>query len=269
MNFKVDWKYSIALVAALAGVAVPIWIWQSDLNSRAIKLEVIAVVELDPKGPKPIDDLKLIFKDTQIKEAYLTVLQISNTGNRPILASEFESAVAINLKAPINLLKAEVIFVSPKDLKPEVVISENSAQLKPLLLNPNDRLRISILSSNGWPVVEARSRIAGIKNLTIEDSAFILPRSYYWTRIALCSALLFGYMYMALWTFEIFNKSKRVPYLLVAGVLANGFAVVILTRPLRLESPYWDLYALTTLSSIAALQTFFVKRKAMQFNINV
>lgn len=59
---------------------------------------------------------------------------------------------------------------NPKSLEARVTPTEQSVVVAPLLLNPEDKVTISILTSGGPPSFSPHARIAGVAEIRLDDS---------------------------------------------------------------------------------------------------
>ena len=107
MKAKLDWKYLVMLLVTLVGIAPSFWTSRSDLSARAFKLDKISITALDQSTPPSVKGLKLFFENQQIKDSYLSVLELSNSGSKPILTAEFESPISVFFKESNKVLRSE------------------------------------------------------------------------------------------------------------------------------------------------------------------
>lgn len=188
-QIKFDWKFFFTLFAAVAGLIVPILIWQADLSAKSLKIQLDSSVPLQFPGTLPITDLQIFIDGNQIKDPVFSTLEITNNGSKPIVTSDFESDIYLKLKNSSKIIRAKVTKVDPADLEITLKSDENSASIKPLLLNPNDKFTISILTSGEIPEFSPQSRIAGISSIKFNNQ---LPENRNWKNIIING--VFGFM---------------------------------------------------------------------------
>ena len=166
---KFDWKFALSILAAIAGIVVPIWLWQFDLKSSSVIIKLTSSVSLQPENRNSIPDLKLMIAGAEISSPYLSTIELINDGSKPIPASSFEGPIEITSDKSSTLIRARILSSNPTDLQPVIEYSDQSITLKPLLLNPKDSITIAILTSGTQPNFAGRARIAGITKIIYED----------------------------------------------------------------------------------------------------
>lgn len=161
-----DWKFWAMLAVTVAAAAIPVWIWQVDLNSKALQVNVRSVSEL-VKGVDSRLELKVSQGDSVLKNPVLSVIEIVNQGGRPILAAEFEGPLVIDLGRQVIVKTASLGKSQPGNLRPAFEIAGSSVSVKPLLINAGDRFEVSILHE-GLPIFSADARIAGVQQVSVQ-----------------------------------------------------------------------------------------------------
>lgn len=184
MFFGFDWKFYLNFLAAIGGIAIPFFLWQADHSAKAISLEVISVTSLDPNPVQRLRGLEFTLEGEPISKPYLSVLEIRNTGTKPVIASDFETQLEIIATPPVSVLRVELNESAPPDLQPSLSISEAKLLIQPLLLNPGDSIRLSVLTTGGQPTFSARSRIAGITAIPTLNTIHSKSERRNWLRIA-------------------------------------------------------------------------------------
>lgn len=170
MEIRFDWKFWVMLVIALASAAIPVWIWQADLTAKALQVNVMSITPL----VKSIDsklELKVSQGSVELKNPVLSVVEVLNSGGRPIVASDFESPLSVGLGNDAVVRTAALGSAQPSELEPSIDFAGSAVRIKPLLLNPGDRFEISILSDGAAPAFIAHARIAGITSVGVQLTA--------------------------------------------------------------------------------------------------
>jgi hypothetical protein len=223
---RFDWKYLAMLFATIAAVIVPVWLWVFDINSRSLSVLMVSRAELSPKLEGHEKALLLTLDGKQLESAYVTVLEVTNDGAKPIPASDFESPIELRLDSKTSLLRAALSSAVPKDLSPLVDTHADHISVKALLLNPKDSFRISVITNGEIPQFKAKARITGLPSISIREK----PKSPYQAAswISLLTAFLFSLA--AGITMDILTSQKVMPLRRRAAVLISlicffGFAV--------------------------------------------
>jgi len=165
-----DWKFFATMLATIAGIAVPVWLWQVDLSAHSLSVRLASSVALQPVGATSIPDLQISIDGVNIKSPFISTLELSNDGSKPVLAGDFESPIELNVGQDTQVVRARVSSAEPNDLKAELDTNRQSVKLHPLLLNPKDTLIIAVMTSGGSPTFDVKARIAGISKIKFEDT---------------------------------------------------------------------------------------------------
>ena len=59
MPLTLDLKFVVSLLATLAGVLVPVWLWQSDLASRSIEVKIVSIADLHPSNAPKLNGIQI------------------------------------------------------------------------------------------------------------------------------------------------------------------------------------------------------------------
>lgn len=194
MLFGFDWKFNLSFLTAIGGIAIPLFLWQADNSAKAISLEVISVTSLDPNPVQRLQGLEVTLEGKSIPKPYLSVLEIRNTGTKPVIASDFETPLEIITTPPVAVLRVEVNESNPSDLQPSLSASETKLLVQPLLLNPEDSIRLSVLTAGEQPTFSARSRVVGITSIPTLNTAHSKSERRNWIRIAAGVVLISIYL---------------------------------------------------------------------------
>jgi len=170
MRLLSDWKFVVTLAAAIAGVIVPVWLWQADLSSKSLAITLSTRVSLQPAEKESLQGMEISFEGKHLDNPHLVILEITNDGSKPILANDFESPLEIRLSSETHFVHSRITDRSPKDIDTDLSIEKNRVSLKPALLNPKDTIRITAITDGIAPTFEAKTRVVGIPSITITDN---------------------------------------------------------------------------------------------------
>jgi hypothetical protein len=214
-----DWKFSLSLFIALAGVVIPIWLWQVDLDAKNLSLKIVSTTSLSPNGSASMEGVRVTLDDKSLEIPYVSVLEIENTGSRPITQSDFESPISLSVSPPATVVKAQIKDTNPVDLKPTISVSNAQILLNPLLLNPKDRFQITILTAGALPDFAVRSRVAGVSTVLLTDTVVSRTARRYWLRTTVSVLLFSVYFCAALKALEGIRKGKFLPESFLLGFI--------------------------------------------------
>lgn len=171
MNISPDWKFWLVLVATVASVVAPVWLWRSDLTSRALTVSVASRTALSPALSHPPTDLQISIGGRTLVDPYSSIVEIANTGAKPILSAEIEGSINLDITGASKLVQAKVVESHPPSLSPSLDVKGQRVSIQPLLLNPGDAITIAVLTENGSPTLLPRARIAGISDIAFQETS--------------------------------------------------------------------------------------------------
>lgn len=185
-----NWKFLATLAVAIAGVVVPVWLWQADLNSKSLSIKLATRVPLQPVEKESLQGMEISVDGQRIESPYLVVLEITNDGSKPILASDFESPLVIRLSSDTYFVRARITNKTPKDIDTDISAEKTEISLKPALLNPKDSVSVTVVTAGVAPILETRARVAGIPSISIADNTIKKRNTARLIFLALAAALL-------------------------------------------------------------------------------
>jgi hypothetical protein len=183
-----DWKFFANMAAAIAGIIIPVYLWQSDFSSHSLELRLRSTTSLQPLSD--IQELQVFLNGKKLESPYLSSYELVNTGSKSILSSDFETPIELIAKAGLKVVSAQVTGTNPNSIPVKITFDEQRAAIAPFLSNPKDTITFSIITSGERPIFERHARIAGVKEIAYEDSS--IRESSYWLAIfqMLTAALL-------------------------------------------------------------------------------
>jgi hypothetical protein len=161
---------SSGLLAAIAGVVVPVYLWRADLNAHSLRFRIVSQTPLQPKEIAANAGLKISVDGQELKSPSVSVVEITNDGARPIPSANFEGPLELNLDGDVRVLRVAVTSTSPTDIRAQFQFDAKSVKLQPLLLNPRDSLTLALITDGSIPTFQPRARISGITGVAVEDA---------------------------------------------------------------------------------------------------
>ena len=168
-----DWKYLVMLLLAVAGVAVPVWLWKFDLTAKSLQFRVVSQTSLAPDVSGNLSGLSVTMNGLALEQPYLTLMQLENNGSKPIPTADFESGPELQIDTGKRFVNVEVTKAKPSALVAALKIESTRVTVQPLLLNPGDTLSFAILSSGGKPTFESRARVRSVSMTLRHLASFI------------------------------------------------------------------------------------------------
>jgi hypothetical protein len=197
------WQFT-GVIIAIAGSLLTLALFVLDRRRKEFTYTVAVNETLVRVAEELEGDLQITFKGQPVRGLKLLILELVNTGNVPILPSDYIKHPSIIFNDEVKVLSAEIAETDPKEIDAGINFSGSLVTFKLGLLNPRDYIRVKILVSN-HDSSEISGRIAGVKRIKQrERRAELLP--YYY------SALILG---LSLSIIGFFVISSPIGFLLV------------------------------------------------------
>ena len=243
---KFDWKSTISIAFTIIGALAGFFVWYMDQNSKEISIDVISSIELDPVASGKMSGFELKFNKENVDDPFLQVVEIRNSGSKPIPSSDYEDALRISFGDEIKLLKVNLLDVFPEDIDPKIEIDKNSFKMMPLLLNSGELIRFSFLTSNGIPKISAKARVLGAKIKLNENPSHsrskIRSLIYYLIPLFLLFIYVYG-LYMVAVEWETLDE---FPIFLAFSSFVSGMAGIVIYSSnhelIHDRQNYWDVF---------------------------
>jgi len=226
---KIDWKFPISLLVAFAGVLVPVLLWKYDLSSKELTLNINSKIEINSNGISDFDGVELVLDGKPLKSPFFSVLELSNSGSKPISASDFEGALKISVKDPVAIVKYRQTMATPENLHPVLRDANGVLLLEPLLLNPGDVIRITLITANGEPAFSSNARISGVSEVVVINSNENKKSKRYWGGLVVATLIYSIYVYGIYECIFYYRRNRIFQYWLFLRslVLAAGSSLIV------------------------------------------
>ncbi len=159
------WQFVGAVISFIA-ILASYNIFKRQGRQKKFSFEIISNSALVNVKDDIKSKLQLLFDKKPVNDVHLLIVRIINSGNEPIVKSDYETPINLNFSDNSEVLETDVINVSPESMKVEVNSTKESASIQPLLLNPGDSITIKTLLTNFDGAVKVSCRIAGVKEIT-------------------------------------------------------------------------------------------------------
>ena len=168
-NF-LDWNAGLGTVIGLAGFLLAFYVWQADSSAYALTVRQVSSSALELPSDSKIHDIQIVVNGAKIEAPYVYSLVLINTGSKPIPAGNFETPLQIRTLNGGKFVTAQITETEPADIPVRLSIEENQIKISPFLSNPEDQIAITLVSS-GPLDLRAQARIAGVRDITFEDTS--------------------------------------------------------------------------------------------------
>ncbi|ELF5327087.1 hypothetical protein ACJXBB_001318 [Vibrio cholerae] len=155
----------VTLTLALLGVVAPIaWDYysgQKDLTLTALSRNVVISPSVE------VDGLEIKYKGSPLNTLSRTSFLIENTGSKPLIEGDIVAPIKIDVPKGVTIFEATIDVKIPDNLDVQLKKSDSSVEVLFSLLNPDDRVYLSLLTDSKALGFTASARIAGVKKLLV------------------------------------------------------------------------------------------------------
>ncbi|MCL2285467.1 MAG: hypothetical protein FWC32_03785 [Firmicutes bacterium] len=113
---------------------------------------------------KPGSGITFVYNDIEIDNAFLTILNLRNTGNFVVTEEDFREPMYIVFDSDIRIYDA-LVMDNTTGLINGIGVRDNSIEIKEFFLNPGEFINIQILSSSEVTSHEILHRISGLESI--------------------------------------------------------------------------------------------------------
>jgi hypothetical protein len=160
------WQF-IATLVSVVYVLGSLLIFFFQRRRKSLSYVVMSNTLLFSSNEIGAGKLQVVFKGKTVKDPRLIVVKISNSGNVPIPASEYEIPVALRFGESTSVLTADIHGTTPGSIKATVELGDTEVILNPLLLNPGDSVTLKTLVSHSDGKVAVAGRIVGVREIKV------------------------------------------------------------------------------------------------------
>lgn len=154
-----------SFVGAIFALVVPFLIYLYQRERRELAFGIFYETRLLSLSSELATRVQILFDGVRVENVSLVVLALKNSGNRPILATDFQDPVDVSFSDGATPLSMEISRQVPQNLDAQVEISDDGLRINPLLLNPGDYLIVKVLAAGETVEVTAKTRVIGISAL--------------------------------------------------------------------------------------------------------
>lgn len=158
------WTF-VGSVLAFIAIGATFWVYALQRPRKRLLMERVARVPLVTIGTDRIEGLEIRLNGELVESASVVVVRITNSGNRPIPAEEFEYPISLRFEKEATVLHAEIYEPSPKGLVVATKSKGRDLQIEKCLLNPGDTFLCRALVRDSRGRYEPSARVVGMKDI--------------------------------------------------------------------------------------------------------
>jgi hypothetical protein len=148
----------VGIILSIVGILVTLFLRER----KHLDYEFISGTRLlADEATRLAGELELRFKSSIIKDPYLLLVRLINTGNRPLGEEDFEQPIRIELDAPV--LTGWIAKADPEELAPTVRWYADIVEVPGTLFNKGDWIALGVLTDGEPREKKINIRIVGVK----------------------------------------------------------------------------------------------------------
>lgn len=234
-------KYAnvLAVVLAILTVVVPFILTTFMEKNKELTLSIDSYISLVDKNKLSKSGIKVYFDTLLVDDLYKANCSLTNSGSLAITKEDIIDNIKIFLSQETKLLKYEIQSY-PNTIKSNDAIDGNTILLTPDLLNPNEKIsltiyytvdKIGVLPSTQSRIIDGQIITNNQLNVSNKKSKFIIPLSTSLENILLWITLVFSMLFIIILTYMFFSDNNlgkmpaimiMLPYILIVlYLLAN------------------------------------------------
>jgi hypothetical protein len=111
--------------------------------------------------------LKVLYDGEVCRDIQVVVLKLFNSGDVPIVCSDYDRPISIATGAASKILSAVITAVDPGDLDAQLTVDESRVEIHPIMLNSRDSITVKLLVSDLQDLTVG-ARIVGVDRVSIQ-----------------------------------------------------------------------------------------------------
>lgn len=210
------WQFIVLAALALATVVVSILLFWMQHRRKALSYEIISRTPLLSVEGEVKGKLQILFDGEPVQDVYLVVARIINTGNLPIVSTDYEDPVNLSFGENSQILTTDSSETNPNSLRASTNIEKTKVVLAPVLLNRGDSITIKMLISQFDGEIKIDGHIVGVKSIRK------LVEGRVQSFILMMSGMVMSFVGLFLW------KQAFPPQSVISEELSPGWPYLIL-----------------------------------------
>lgn len=164
------WQFIGAVFGAAALFAM-VWFYLREKRRKALSYRILSNVPLVQYQKEYEDRLTIFFDEVRVHDLHLVVIEVVNSGDIPIEASDFVEPLQFSFGEQAVILGGFVTQRKPSYLSPSVeTIPPHTVRVNPLLMNPGDSFQLVAQGTRFDSELDAKARIVGVSDLTSQKA---------------------------------------------------------------------------------------------------
>lgn len=158
------WQF-IGVILAVVAIIISIALYRRQRRHKALSYEIISRIPLLGMEEEIKGNLQILFNGKPVQQVHLIVVKIINSGNMPIVFTDYERPISLSFGEKAQILTAEVAETNPDSLRAAAEIEGKKVVLTPILLNQEDSITLKMLVNEFSEQITVNGRVVGVKDI--------------------------------------------------------------------------------------------------------
>lgn len=159
------WQF-IGTILGFLAIITSLILFFLQRKKKLLSYDVVFDSKIFSEHKRWIDNLEILYDGKPVDNVHLLAIRFTNTGNVPIVSSDYEKKIEFSLGEEITILSAQILKSVPNKLAVNIENINNKIIIEPLLLNPKDSISIEVIISGDNYKIDVNARIIGIKSIS-------------------------------------------------------------------------------------------------------
>jgi hypothetical protein len=171
----------IMAICALIAIVVTVVFYFLQRKRKEISFRILYQIDLLSRNEQLENKVKILYEGVEVTNIQILTIKVVNSGNIPIVKSDFDTPLKLELNGKVRILGLERISANPPYLEVSYETNHNYLLVEPLLLNSRDWLIFKLIAEGRVTSIKASGRIKDIhtiKNWEDKKSAFDLYMTF-------------------------------------------------------------------------------------------
>ena len=170
-----NWEF-VSIVIAVLGILVSVVIPLLQRDLKKLEVNVVSATSLIDLNDAIKDKVQVLYEDKPVTNLSVINVRIRNSGNQPILPSDYVQPLTLVFPTGTVIAEAIVTESKPLNIGMTIQVEENKVSLSKALLNQEDETTVSIFTINSTYDLKSipftmNGRLVGVKQIELNMAA--------------------------------------------------------------------------------------------------
>ncbi|MGI8588195.1 MAG: hypothetical protein ACR2M0_10990 [Chloroflexia bacterium] len=210
---EAGWQFGIATSVTALGVLVALFNFMLQRQRKQLTYYIVSNTPLLSLGDDLKGKIQISIGGQAVQEVQLVVIELANSGNQPIVPSDYASPVTVRFGPKAVILSAEVTETKPQNPQATVSIQGSAVEFAPVLLNRGDIVTAKVLATQLGEALSVDGHVAGVS--TIQEYYGVASSN----EVVIALSIFVGLLCVGLFILSLLTRSAEF---LTVGTLCAG-----------------------------------------------